>query len=82
MVAPITLFTALDWKESFYKLVDSLDGPNGDALRELEEKVFRNTIEHVIKKHKIKKWTSSKIQNEWADIAIRLVAIYPLSICY
>ena len=81
-VAPITLFTALDWKESFYKLVDSLDGPNGDALRELEEKVFRNTIEHVIKKHKIKKWTSSKIQNEWADIAIRLVAIYPLSICY
>ena len=68
----INLFEFLgnSWKEDFYDKVDSLEGPNGNALRRLEERIFTNSLAKILSKLK-SEWRGTKSHNEAADTFIR-----------
>lgn len=63
-------FIGINWKEKFYDAVETLQGADGDALRELELRIFSNTLNAIQKKVK-GKWNGSKRHNFVADNMIR-----------
>ena len=72
----LNYFVGPQWKEEFYREVESRAGTSGDWLRALEERIFVLSRQEIESKMKAM-WVGGKGQNDYADnFIVKLVKRY------